>query len=78
MIIKCFLRKDGDRYMATIVNNPGTTESSNGMGMILGVIVVLLIAFFFFVYGLPMMRQSVSPQINVPGKIDVNVQGGTK
>ena len=64
--------------MATIVNNPGTTDSGNGMGMIVGVIVVLFIAFLFFVYGLPMMRQASAPQINVPGKIDVNVHGGTK
>jgi len=64
--------------MATIVNNPGNGESGNGMGMILGVIVILVIAFLFFVYGLPMLRQSAAPQINVPGKIDVNVQGGGK
>jgi hypothetical protein len=78
MIIKDILRKRGDRYMATIVNNPGTSDSGSAVGMIVGVIVVLAIAFFFFVYGLPMMRQSASPQINVPGKIDVNVQGVTK
>jgi hypothetical protein len=65
--------------MATIVNNPaGSTSNGSGMGMILGIILVLAIAFVFFVYGLPMITQSTTPQVNVPGQIDVNVQNGAK
>ena len=59
--------------MATVVNNPGNNNSGNGIVMILGLIVILVIAFLFFVYGLPMLRQSAAPQINVPDKIEVNV-----
>lgn len=64
--------------MATIVNNPGNNESGNGMGMIVGIIFILIIVFLFFIYGLPMIRQSSTPQVNVPEKIDVNVQGTGK
>lgn len=64
--------------MATVVNTPGNSNSGSGMGFVFGMILILLVAFLFFVYGLPMLRQSTSPQVNVPGKIDVNVQGGSK
>jgi hypothetical protein len=61
--------------MATIVNNPGTTtDSSGGAGFVIGVLLLLFVAFLFFVYGLPAISRSVSaPSINVPGKVDVNV-----
>ena len=63
--------------MTTVVNNPaptGTHDSGSGMGFFLGLIVLLLLVFLFFVYGLPALRNSFStPSINVPGQIDVNV-----
>lgn len=59
--------------MVTVVNNPGNENPNNGMGMIVGVIIVLALVLLFFVYGLPMLRQSASPQINVPNKVDVNL-----
>jgi hypothetical protein len=61
--------------MATIVNNPGTTtDNSSGMGFVLGILLLLVIAFLFFVYGLPAISRSVSgPTLNVPGQVDVNV-----
>lgn len=62
--------------MTTIVNNPAPSgDSGGGMGMIIGLIVVVLLVFLFFVYGLPMLRQARlgSPQINVPSEIDVNI-----
>lgn len=45
------------------------------MGMIFGLIVLAVIAFLFFVYGLPAIRQTQlgGTQINVPDKIDVNI-----
>jgi hypothetical protein len=62
--------------MATAVNNPGADTSNNAMGMVLGLILLLLIAFLFFAYGLPSLsNQSATPQVNVPGKVDVNVKG---
>lgn len=62
--------------MTTIVNNPPpSNDSGGGMGMIIGLVVLLAIGYIFFVYGLPALRQVQlgSPQINVPSKIDVNI-----
>lgn len=61
--------------MATVINNPGTTtENDSGMGFVLGVILLLVVAFLFFVYGLPAITRSVSaPAVTVPDKVDVNV-----
>ncbi len=62
--------------MATIVNNPAPSENSNGpMGTIIVLIVLLVLAYLGFVYGLPAIRQIQlgSPQINVPSDINVNV-----
>lgn len=63
--------------MATIVNNPAPSgENNGGMGFIVGALILLLIVFLFFYYGLPAMRGAVTPgssQINVPGKVDVNI-----
>jgi hypothetical protein len=63
--------------MATIVNNPGNGNSGNSMGLILGVIAILVFVFLFIVYVVPLVSQSMGPaQVNVPDKIDVNVQQG--
>lgn len=63
--------------MATIVNNPAPSNDNSGgpMGMIIGLIVLIVVAYLFFVYGLPVIKnmQGGTPQINVPSKIDVNV-----
>ena len=62
--------------MTTIVNTPAPAEKSDGgMGMIVGLIVLAVIVFLFFVYGLPAIRQMqvATPQINIPSKIDVNI-----
>lgn len=67
--------------MATIVNNPPAYEDrgGNGMGFLLGVIVLLFVAALFFYYGLPLIGQAMQgPQVNVPGKIDVNVNTPNK
>lgn len=62
--------------MATIVNNPTpSNDSGGGLGMIIGLVLLAILAFLFFVYGLPLIQnmQLGTPQINVPDKIDVNV-----
>ena len=62
--------------MTTIVNTPApTSDSGGGMGMIVGLIVLAAVVFIFFVYGLPAIRQMQvgTPQINIPSKIDVNI-----
>ncbi len=60
--------------MTTIVNTPAPAEKSDGgMGMMIGLIVLAAVVLIFFVYGLPAIRQMGSPQINIPSKIDVNI-----
>lgn len=67
--------------MATVVNNPGVTTSDSGtsFGMIMGLLLLAAVIILFFIFGLPILRQTVSnpsvvtPQVNVPGKVDVNV-----
>jgi hypothetical protein len=64
--------------MATIVNTPPATENSDnsGMGFFLGVVVLILFVFVLLYYGLPALSRfgSGNPQINVPDKVNVNVQ----
>ncbi len=62
--------------MATVINNPTPSNNSGGgTGMIVGLIVLVVLGYLFFVYGLPALRQTQSgTQINVPSKIDVNVK----
>ncbi len=62
--------------MTTIVNTPATTtDSNNGMGFVIGVILLLVFAFLFFVYGLPAISRTIgTASVNVPDKINVNVQ----
>ena len=63
--------------MATIINNPPSSDNSGGpMGMIIGLVVLAVLVYLFFIYGLPAVRQMQfggAPQINIPSKIDVNV-----
>mgnify|MGYP001589605476 CR=1 FL=1 len=67
--------------MTTIVNTPpSSNESGESMGMVVGLIVLIVMAFLFFFYGLPAIKSMGSTQvnipasqINVPSKIDVNV-----
>jgi hypothetical protein len=63
--------------MATIVNTTPaqTTDSSNGMGFLFGIILVIAFIFLLFFYGVPYLSSAFQgPQVNVPGKIDVNVK----
>ncbi|MDO8511718.1 MAG: hypothetical protein Q7S57_00455 [bacterium] len=60
--------------MATIINNPPANDNSGGpIGIIIGIIVLIVLGYLGYVYGLPAVRQKGTPQINVPSKIDVNV-----
>jgi hypothetical protein len=69
--------KGGEKIMTTIVNNPPSSNDSNGtMGMFIGVITLMIAGYLFFIYGLPAIKnmQYGNPQINIPNKIDVNLQ----
>jgi hypothetical protein len=64
--------------MTTIVNNPPSSDSGgNGMGFLIGIVLLIVMIFLVINYGVPYVRGSVgsnSPQINVPGKVDVNIR----
>lgn len=59
--------------MATVVNNPAP-ESNGNSTLIVVVLLIVVFAVIFYVYGLPAFNSGQAPQINVPSKIDVNVQ----
>ncbi|HUD05121.1 MAG TPA: hypothetical protein VMR59_03985 [Patescibacteria group bacterium] len=66
--------------MATTIINPAPSNNSsnnNGMGFLIGAIVLIVFAVLFFVYALPYIRGlsgSGGIQVNVPKSINVNVQ----
>lgn len=62
--------------MVTVVNNPPPSDNSSGPVVIVILLVVLFVlGYLGYVYGLPVLQQMQSGgvQINVPNKIDVNV-----
>jgi len=66
--------------MTTIVNSTTPAKDSNGMGLLIGVIVLIGFVLIFLYYGLPLLRNMGTPQINVPAPqinmpdtVDVNV-----
>lgn len=64
--------------MATIINTPAAPaeSGSNGMGFLFGILILILFVVFLFIFGAPYLRRMTSssaPQINVPDKVDVNV-----
>lgn len=60
--------------MATIVNNPPASNNSGGpMVMIIVIAVLIVLGYIGFVYVLPSIGQMGGTQINVPDKIDVNI-----
>lgn len=60
--------------MATIVNNPPADNSGGLMGTIVVLVVLIVLGYLGFIYGLPAFKQMQGgTQINVPDKIDVNI-----
>lgn len=65
--------------MATTIINPPTnsgSSSDSGMGFLLGILILVVFAVLFFIYLFPYLKGLTSSgvQINLPDKIDVNVQ----
>ena len=66
----------------TIINPAASNNSSNdsGMGFLLGIIVLVVLGFLFFVYGFPLIRQALSGtgsggvNVTLPKTVDVKVQ----
>ena len=61
--------------MATVVNNP-SGEQTSSLGLLLGVIVAIIALFAIFFYGIPALRSGAGTNINVPDKVDLNVNQG--
>lgn len=62
--------------MATVVNTPSSGGDGGGTGFLMGMVLLIVIVFLFIFYGLPMLRQSATPEVNIPDQVDVNVNGG--
>jgi hypothetical protein len=60
--------------MATVINNPGDSNGA-ASAVITGVVVIVLVV-LFFMYGLPRIRGTGGPTVNVPDHINVNTGGG--
>jgi PDZ domain-containing secreted protein len=65
--------------MATTIVNPAPNNNSsdnNGMGFLVGAIVLIVFVVLFFVYALPYIRgmSGGGVQVNVPKSINVNVK----
>lgn len=65
------------------IENPAPTNNSttsSGMGFLIGVVVLIVLGFVFFIYGLPLIKQGLGNlgsgkiQITLPKTVDVNVQ----
>ncbi len=59
--------------MAVINNAAPANNDNNGTGFLLGVVLLIVFLVLIFYYGIPMMRGNTGSTINVPGKIDVNI-----
>lgn len=59
--------------MATIVNAPVQTDDSAGWGIFLGIIVLVLVGFFLFAYGLPNLRTVEAPTAPEENNINLNL-----
>lgn len=63
--------------MAIIVNKSNSPEADgSGVGFLFGIIIILVLGFLIFVFGMPFLRKVMtsSPEVNVPGKVDVNIK----
>jgi hypothetical protein len=62
----------------TIINPAANSEASgNGVGYIIGGVVLVVLAILFFVFALPLIRNlggSGGVQVNLPKTVDVTVQ----
>lgn len=61
--------------MTTIVNTPPSEKSDSPMGWIIGLVILIVLGYLGYVYGLPAIQnmQEKGVQINVPDTVDVNV-----
>lgn len=63
--------------MATYVESQPAQPSGNGMGYLLGVIILIIAAVLFFIYGLPFISGSYSggsAHVNLPSRVNVQTK----
>lgn len=62
--------------MTTIVNSPAPANDNGGGGLLVGLFAVIVLGLIFYYFGIPAIRKmgSVTPQINIPNQINVNVK----
>lgn len=64
--------------MATTIINPSPSQesSSNGMGLVIGAILIIAFIALLFYFGLPYLQNGFggTTQVNIPDKVNVNVQ----
>lgn len=61
--------------MTTIVNTPPTEKSGSPMGWIFGLVILVIVGYLIYVYGIPALKnlQTGGVQINIPENVNVNV-----
>jgi len=63
--------------MATIINTPGRSGEDSGAGVIIGVVLaILVIAFLFFAYALPAMRNQGQSTTQPGANVNVTLPAG--
>jgi hypothetical protein len=61
--------------MATVINNPSETQGT-GTGVVIGILVVLLLAILFLVFGLPYLRDGGTAQPSTSASLNVQLPTG--
>jgi hypothetical protein len=60
--------------MATIVHqHEADAQASGSFNMIAVLLLAIVIIYLIFAYAVPALNRTGSPQINVPDKVDVNI-----
>jgi flagellar biogenesis protein FliO len=66
--------------MATIVNNPDSAQSGNNMSNLFAVILLIIAAILFFIYGLPYLSgyfgggTGGGTQVTLPSEVNVQTK----
>lgn len=61
--------------MTTIVNSPAPKNDSGGSSFLIGIIILVGFVLILLYYGVPVLKNMGTqvPQVNIPDKINVNV-----
>jgi hypothetical protein len=48
-------------------------QSSGSSNTLIGIILLAVVLFLLFFYGIPLIRSAATPQIGIPSRVDVNL-----